>query len=161
MRKYLSITVALLILALFVLNFNQIFDYEVSEVFLGDYDKVDEDLDYLEEISEGTQNEVPWADRPSIDTLLVSSGNLENTPIKFDRQETEEVSEEENQKIFFFGRPEEDFEEFDNDDWDFWGENPNLELPDDGRKRPSREEPEPEPLEPVEVTLDEFIGNSQ
>lgn len=174
MRKYLSITVAVLILVLFAINYEALFDYE-SKV-----ESTPTDNFYSEEVQFLEENDIVdldlWGERPSLSELMTKSGNLSDINLKFDKpiaEEDEKVSEEDQRKLFFFGPPD-DFtvgggsdsnpNVTDGSEWDYWGDDFDLGSDFSQPSNPSQNNTPPSSSgsnEPIEVDLEEFIGKTQ
>lgn len=157
MKKYISMIVASLVVFLYIINYNSIFNYEQikNENYIKPYA---EDLSVL---GEGYVQEKEYDTRPSIKDLLITSGNVGGSNIQFNKpDEFTDLTEDENQTIFFFGRLDPSkpvsLEERNNlDEWDEWGYEGDTSTtpPSDFNDEEGLEII----LEPLEVTLDQFL----
>ena len=177
MRKYLSFIVAILIVTLYIINYDTLFDY-AKGVDMSDFDSESYGTD-LSVLEDNPFTEDKLSERPSITHLMVASGSMGSTPMRFNEpNEFEELSDEDNQKIFFFGKLDDDIIEPSLEDtqsaleeggWDYWGgdeqpyptpaveEEPKIDSSSEVNEGVDEEVNDLE-MEPIEVTLDAFIG---
>ena len=159
--RYIPTLIVVVLISVFVTNLPKMLDYENNEVEAFKEDHT-ESQDMLP-IENGAEK---YEGLRSIENYSMTSGNLGSNDMSFsqpDMLSEEKLEEDDNKKIYFFGRidPVTDAPdgEVESNGWGEWSEefdwqeqtvNQNTPYPDE-------EEVKPDLMEPIEVTLDRFL----
>lgn len=155
-RNYISFTIAMGILIVYSFSYGIRFNYDSLSLGSANSDNLPSLPDFTENVAENKLEE-----RPSLSDLMSALGSTENVIVRFNKPQKEEITEEDNQRIFFFGEINENkvsqsetVKPVDSEQPVKPVERPIQEIAVEERN-PTQEEPKVE--EPLEVTLEMFL----